>query len=174
MNSQSGGQAGRELRNRCLYFQSGAHGALGIIAASKRRSEQRHRRVADVLVDRPTKAVDGSINERKETLQQGMHVFGIQHRREVGIADQIAKQHGNRTTVSLRIDIPLSFARPNPFADERVTAAAAIMLGRLVRKATVLAGYWQCRAAGGAEFASRSVLQFAFCAPHSVGLRCPR
>jgi hypothetical protein len=59
----------------------------------------------------------------------------------VGIADQIAKQHGNRTTVSLRINIPLSLARPNPFADERVTAAAAIMLGRLVRKAAILAGY---------------------------------
>ena len=103
-----------------------------------------------------------------------MDIFGIQHRREVGIADQVAEQHGNRTAVSLRIDIPLSFDRPNPFAGTRVTAAAAITLGSLVRKAAILAENGQCRAAGRTEFAARSVLQFAFYAPHSVGLRCPR
>ena len=117
MNSQSGRQAGCELWNGSLYLQSGAHGPLGIITSGERCSEQRHCRVADVLVNRPAKAVDGCINERKETFQQGMHIFGIQQRRELGIADQIAEQHGNRTTVPLRIDIPLSFDRPNPFSD---------------------------------------------------------
>jgi len=58
VNSQRGMQAGCEFRSRSLYLQSGTHGALGIIATCQRRSEQRHGRVADVLVNLPAKAVD--------------------------------------------------------------------------------------------------------------------
>src|ERR1700687_5630193 len=170
-NSQSGRQTGRELRYRSLYLQSGPHGALGIIAASERRSEQRHRRVADVLVNRPSKAVDSCINKCKEALQQGMDLFGIEHRREAGVDQPNAENH--RTTASLRSKIPLSADRPNPFAAKRMTAAAAKALGRLVRKTAILAGYRQRRAAGRAEFASRSILQLAFIAAHRVGLPCP-
>ena len=87
------------------------------------------------------------------------------------IADQVAEQHGNRTTISLRIDIPPRFVRPTFFVSKQVTAAATIALSRLVGKAASLAEYGQRSAAGRTESASRPVLKFAFCAPQSIELR---
>ena len=50
---------------------------LGVVAPGERRAEQRHGRVADVLVDRSTEPVDGRIDQRKKLLQQGMHILGV-------------------------------------------------------------------------------------------------
>ena len=64
-----------------MNLQGGAHCPLGVIAVSDRRAEQRHRRVADVLVDGSAEAVHNCVNQREETLQQRMDVFRIQLRR---------------------------------------------------------------------------------------------
>ena len=95
-------------------------------------------------------------------------------REEIRIADQIAEQHGDRTAVSYRIGYPLFIELRGHIGAEGATAPAAILLADLVRKAAIVAGCRQYRAAGRTEFASRSVFQVAFSTAHGFGFRLPR
>jgi len=144
-----------------VNLQGGAHRALGVIAVGDRRAEQRHRRVADVLVDGSAEAVHDRVDQREETLQQRMDVFRIQLRRQARVADQITEEDRDWTAVPLRrLAAALYWRRDASFGKEP-PAAAAIPIAALVGVAAFAAGRRQRRAAGRAKFATFPVFELA-------------
>ena len=133
----------------------------------ERRAEQRHGRVADVLVDRAAKPFDGRIDQRKKPSQQGMHILGVQQRGKTGIADEIAEQYRDRTAIALRI------------GRRRLTSlvvAPTVRRGRPHPPQNRSPPRWQsrnppqsrqCGAAGRAEFAPLPILECAAAAAQS-------
>ncbi len=134
----------------------------------RRRAEQRHRGVADMFVDRPAEPVDRGVDESEEALKQRADVFRVKHGGEVRVADQIAEQHRDRTTVTLRVGGWLGFTGLRRLFRERPPATAAEPFVRLVRKTAVSAENRQCGAAGRAEFASSSVGELAGRTKHGI------
>ena len=66
MYGEGCGKAGCETGHAGLDLECGAHGALGVVATGERRAEQRHRRVADMLVDRSSKTFDDRSTSAKK------------------------------------------------------------------------------------------------------------
>ena len=67
---------------------------------SARRAEQRHGRVADVLVDHPAVPIDGRVDDGEETLEQSMDFLGVELRRELRIADKVTEHDSDGTSVA--------------------------------------------------------------------------
>ncbi len=150
-----------QIRKGGMNLQGGAHRAFGVIAVGDRRAEQRHRRVADVLVDRSAEAVDDRVDQREEALQQCVHFFRIELRREARITNQIAKQNRDRTTVALGNGAATRFGRRDAIVGEEPPAAAAVPGAAFVGVTAFPTRRGQGGAAGRAEFAFLAVLELA-------------
>ena len=163
-----------QIRKGGMDLQGGAHRAFGVIAVGDRRAEQRHRRIADVLVDRSAEAVDDRVDQREEALQQSVHFFRIQFRRKARIADQIAEQNRDRTTVSLGSGAAARLGRRDAIIGEEPPAAAAVPIAALVGVAAFATRRGQGGAAGRAEFASFAVFELAALAAQCFELHPPQ
>ena len=148
------------IRKGGMNLKGGAHRAFGVIAVGDRRAEQRHRRVADVLVDCSAETVDDRVDQSEEALQQRVHLFRIEFRREARIANQIAKQNRYRPTVALG-NGAARFGRRRAIAGEEPSATAAVPSAAFVGVTAFPTRRGQGRTAGRAEFALLAVLELA-------------
>lgn len=123
---------------------------------SERRAEQHHGRVADMLVDHPAVAIDDRIDDGEETLQQSVDFLGVELRGEPRIADKVAEHDGDGPPVAAVDDGALDDG--GLALADRPAAAAAIVIGGLIRIAASLAGPGERSAARGAKLAAFPVL----------------
>ena len=70
----------------------GAHRARGFVAVRDRRAEDRHHRVADVLVDAAAEALDDRVDGAEVALEQRVDVFGVEP-----LARAACSRRGRRT-----------------------------------------------------------------------------
>jgi hypothetical protein len=84
-----GPKLSRVAGGRGLDIERGAHGSQAVVAMGLRRAEQRHRRVADVLVDHAAVAFDGGVDHAEKLLEQRPDLLRVELRRQAGVADQI-------------------------------------------------------------------------------------
>ncbi len=154
-----------------MNLEGGAHRPLGVVAVGDRRAEQGHRRIADVLVDGSAEAVDDRVDQGEESLQQRVHVFRIELRREAGETNQIAEQHRDRPTVALWRLAAAPFRWRGAVVGKEPPAPAAIPIAAFVGVAASRARGRQGGAARCAELTSLAVLEFAPLAAQCFGLR---
>ena len=88
-------------RDEGLYFDRRAHRAQRVVAMGARSAEQRHCRVADMLVDRAAVALDDGVNHVEELLEQRPDLLRVKLRRQAGVADQITEHNCDRTAVAV-------------------------------------------------------------------------
>ena len=82
--------------------------AQRIVAVGARRAEQRHCRVADMLVDRAAIALDSGVDHAKELFKQRPDLLRVKLRRQAGVANQITEHDCDRAPVSVGLNGPIS------------------------------------------------------------------
>ena len=142
--------------------EGGADRALAVVAMGDRRAEERHHRIADMLVDGAAIARDDRFRPGIEGLDQAAQILGIEPRGQRGEAAEIGEQDGDlaafarglrrRAGAGLlgrrrRLGLGLGFA-----------AAAAEAFAGLIDEAAIGAGPAQLGAAAGAELASLAII----------------
>ena len=88
-----------EVRHRPHNRVGGARRACRLVAMRHRSAEDRHDRIADVLVDAAAEALDDRVDDAEEALEQLMDVFGIELLRQLRIAAKIGEQDGDGTAL---------------------------------------------------------------------------
>ena len=76
---------------------------LCIIAVGHRRAEHAHDAVADVLVDGAAMLLDDAVDDRKEALEQLVHLLRVQLPRERGVVDEVGKEHRHLSPLAGRL-----------------------------------------------------------------------
>ena len=145
-------------RDERLDFERRAHRAQRVVAMGARGAEQRHRRVADVLVDRAAVALDDGVDHAEELLEQRPDLLRVELRRQAGVADQITEHDCDRTPVA--VGLKGTIGGGFRLALEQTPAAPAEPIGRVVDVAAV-AGSRERRAAGRAKPAALPILRLA-------------
>ena len=79
-----------------LDLERRAHGAQAIVAVRARSAEQRHRGVADMLVDRAAVAVDDGVDDCEKPFENRVDFLGVEPGRQPHIADEIAEHNRDR------------------------------------------------------------------------------
>ena len=95
-----------------LDLERRAHGAQAIVAVGARRAEQRHRGVADMLVDRAAVAVDDGVDDAEKLFEHRVDFLGVDYS-QIGLSrsnrpDQPAVFTG---CLRLTLNVLLSFAQ---------------------------------------------------------------
>jgi hypothetical protein len=148
-----------EVRHGNADRERGAGRPLRVVAMRHRRPEHGHDAVADVLVDRAAEATDDAVDPREEALEQAVHLLGVQLPAEVGVADQIAEQHGHLAPLPRR-------TRRRRHGGKPVTAGGAVLMVGLDGKAARRAALRQRGAAAGAEPGPCGIVEAAAGAAH--------
>jgi len=104
-----------ELLDRVEDTERGSDGSLGVVLVRRRRTEDRHHRVADELLDRAAEALDLRLDLGVVRAQHRPHVLGIGLVRARGEADEVDEEHGD--------DLPL-LARRNGLLDRSAAGVA--------------------------------------------------
>jgi hypothetical protein len=84
---------GVEFPDRSHQFQTGPHGALGIVLACRRIAEIRKYIIAKCADSGAADALDDSGTRQMNRLQHLLQIFGIEPGGEFGYADNLARQH---------------------------------------------------------------------------------
>ena len=155
----------RQFCNARLNLEGRAHGAQRVVAMGARRAEQRHRRVADMLVDGAAEAVDDRIDEGEKPFEQRVHLFRVSFGREPGVADEVAEQNRDRPPIAFERGAAWQ-RRARRGRIEATAASAAISVRRFVGVTAIGTGRRKRRAAGRAELASVAVVELTGRALH--------
>ncbi len=137
--------------------------ACRIVAMRDGRAEDRHHRVADVLVDATAEALDDRVDRAEESLEHPMDVLGVLRLRQPCEAAQVGEQHGDGSALGLR-GFGSRVHRGRRRDRERPAAAAAELFSGLVRESAVRAAERQRGAALRAEPPPGTVVRAAPCA----------
>ena len=144
-------------RDERLDFERRAHRAQRVVAMGARGAEQRHCRVADMLVDRAAVALDGGVDHAKKLLEQRPDLLRVELRRQARVADQIAEHDCDRTPVA--VGLSGTIGGGFRLALQRTPAAPAESIGRVVDVAAAAVSR-ERRAAGRAKPAALPILRF--------------
>ena len=120
--------------------------AGGIVAMRDGRAEDRHDRVADVLVDATAEALDDRVDRAEVPLEHPMDVLGILLLGQPRVAAQVGEQDGDGSALGFR-GFASGSGRGRGRERERAAASAAEPFSGLVRKSAGWAADGQCGAA---------------------------
>ncbi|MGF6962090.1 hypothetical protein QFZ97_008046 [Paraburkholderia youngii] len=84
---------GGQSRHAVVNVECGTRGAQRVRLVRARRAEQRHHRVADVLVDRAAIGEHDPVDQRRIASDQRAQVFGIERARQHRVPAQIGEQN---------------------------------------------------------------------------------
>ena len=85
-----------ELRERVAHLDRRPTGTEGVVLVRDRRSEHRHHRIADELLDRASMCLDDRLHPLEVASEQRPQCLRIGRLAERGRAGDVAKQHGYR------------------------------------------------------------------------------
>ncbi len=125
-----GGQRG----HRVVDVARGPHRALDVVAVRDRRAEHRHRRVADVLVDRASRARDDAVDHLEVAAQQPVNLLGVGLGRELREAREVGEEHRHRPALASGWR-PRGGRRRGRIGDPRAALRAEAGLRRQLRTA---------------------------------------
>ncbi len=87
-----------EVPERGLHRQRRPDGSVGIVLVGDGRTEQRHHRVSEQLVDHPTVGLDVGHEQGKRGVDQALHLFGIAILGERCEPDDVGEHDGHDST----------------------------------------------------------------------------
>jgi hypothetical protein len=96
---------------RLVDIQGGARCAHRIVIVRSGRAEERHYRIADMLVDRTPITNDNAVDERRVAAHQFTDLFRIERSRHCGELAKIGEENSNLPALSCRQVIRMSYAR---------------------------------------------------------------
>ena len=94
-------EIGRKGRHRPLNSIGRGNGAQRIVLMRHRSAEHRHRRIANVLVDRAAMLDDQRVRPREETVDDTAYFLGAELARKLRKAAEIGEQHRYAPTLRL-------------------------------------------------------------------------
>ncbi len=78
LDSDPDGESVAPLGDLARELEPGGDGSVGVVAVGAGNAENRHHRVADVLLDRPAMAGERLARQLEERLELGAQVLGVQ------------------------------------------------------------------------------------------------
>ena len=90
---------GRELLERFLHLQRGAHAAFGVVLVRDRDAEDRDDRVADDLVELAAERAHVGDEALEGAIDEVLHVLGVGRLRERGEPDDVGHEHGDQAAL---------------------------------------------------------------------------
>ena len=91
-----------QLDKRVMDVERGACGAPGIVVMGTRRAEQRHHRIADMLVDRAAIADDDAVDELGVACHKLVQLFRVERLGQSGETREIGEKNGDLPPVARR------------------------------------------------------------------------
>ena len=102
-----------EHRHLLLDRLGRPHRPFRIVAMGQRGAEHRHHAVADMLVHRAAMVADDGVRPVEETPEQGMRLFGVDRRGQLGVAGDVGEQHRHLAPLALGADVGRRLLRFN-------------------------------------------------------------
>ena len=109
-----------ELRHLLLDRLGRPHRSFRIVAMGRRRAEHRHHAVADMLVHRAAMVADDGVRPVEEAPEQGMRLFGVDRRGQLGVAGYVGEQHRHLAPLALGADFGQRLLWPNGFLGRQI------------------------------------------------------
>ena len=119
-----------QLLDRLQDPKAGPDRALGVVLVRDGRTEDRHHRVPDELLDRPAVALDLLPQARVVGPDARAHVLGVRSLRGGGEADEVAEEDGDHLALLLHRRAPAARSGRGAVRAERELARELLAAGR--------------------------------------------